>query len=141
MKIFLDANILVAVLCNEYPLYTYCARLLSLADNPDFEVYTSPLCLSIGYYFAEKKNGSAMAQKKIALLAEKLNITSLDGKMVKETVANKAIKDFEDGLQYYSLIHSKCKCIVTQDKKDFYFSDIEVLNAEEFLLKHVAGKK
>jgi len=141
MKIFLDANILVAVLCNEYPLFTYCARILSLADNPQFEVYTSPLCLAIGYYFAEKKNGAALAKKKIALLSEKLNITSMDGKAVRQAVVNKATKDFEDGLQYYSLLDSKCKCIVTQDKKDFYFSEIEVLNAEEFLLKHVAKKK
>jgi predicted nucleic acid-binding protein len=141
MKIFLDANILVAVLCNEYPLFTYCARILSLADNPDFEVYTSPLCLAIGYYFAEKKSGSALARKKIALLSEKLSITSMDGETVKKAAGNKAIRDFEDGMQYYSLVRSKCKCIVTQDKKDFYFSEIEVLNAEEFLLKHVAKKR
>ena len=29
MRIFLDANILVTVLCNEYPRFTYCSRVLS----------------------------------------------------------------------------------------------------------------
>ncbi|MDZ4847266.1 MAG: PIN domain-containing protein [Chitinophagales bacterium] len=141
MRVFLDANILVAVLCNEYPLFTYCARVLSLADNPKFEVYTSPLCLAIAFYFAEKKNGNELARKKIGLLGEKLSITMVDESVVSKTNKNKSIHDFEDGLQYYSALHSKCKCIVTQDKDDFYFSEIEVLDAEAFLLAHAVKKK
>lgn len=32
-RLFLDANILVTVLCNEYPRFGACARVLSLADD------------------------------------------------------------------------------------------------------------
>ena len=141
MRVFLDANILVAVLCNEYPLFTHCARVLSLADNPKFEVYTSPLCLAIAFYFAEKKNGNELARKKIGVLSDKLSIITVDESVVSKTAKNKSIHDFEDGLQYYSAMHSKCKCIVTQDKDDFYFSEIEVLGAEEFLLQHAVKKR
>lgn len=56
MKLFLDANVLVSVVNKEYPLFTYSSRILSLASNPKFEVYTSPLCLAIAFYFAEKQN-------------------------------------------------------------------------------------
>jgi len=135
-RIFLDANILVTVLCNEYPRFTECARVLSLADDKRFEVYTSPLCLAIGAYFAEKKNGKKLAKQKIALLVEKLKITTIDGTAAKRTVANKKVDDFEDGLQYYSALDSKCTCIVTYDRNDFHFSEMEVLDAREFLLKY-----
>jgi len=141
MRAFLDANILIAVLCNEYPLYTYCARVLSLADNPKFEIFTSPLCLAIAFYFAEKKNGTALAGRKIGIVSEKLSITTMDESAVTKTVRNKAISDFEDGLQYYSALNSKCKCIVTEDKTGFYFSEIEVLGSEEFLLAHAVKYK
>lgn len=141
MRIFLDANVLISVLCNEYPQFTFCSRVLSLADNPKFEVYTSPLCLAIAFYFAEKKNGNAKARNKIAILSTKLHLTSVDELTVTKTNANKRIHDFEDGLQYYSAVNSKCKAIVTHNKDDFYFSELEVLNAEEFLLKHVAKKR
>ncbi|HPM30759.1 MAG TPA: hypothetical protein PLJ60_10545 [Chryseolinea sp.] len=57
MNIFLDANILVSVLNKEYPLFTYSARILTLADNKKFTVFTSPICLAIAYYFAEKRAG------------------------------------------------------------------------------------
>lgn len=139
MKIFLDANILVAVLCNEYPLITYCSRVLSLADNPKFGVYTSPLCLAIAFYFSEKKDGTALAQKKIKVLSEKLNVTTIDANTVRLANQNKSIHDFEDGLEYYSAIDSNCQCIITEDKSGFYFSKIEALGAEEFLVRFVVG--
>ena len=137
MRIFLDANILVTVLCNEYPRFTYCSRVLSLCDNPRFEVYTSPICLAIAFYFAEKKNGHDLARKKIILLSEKIKIAAVDESIVKKVVSDKTVKDFEDGMQYYAALAAKCKCIITEDKGDFYFSKLETLTAEEFLLKHL----
>jgi predicted nucleic acid-binding protein len=140
-RIFLDANVLVTVLCNEYPRFTACARVLSLADDPRFEVYTSPLCLAIGAYYAEKKNGRRVAKKKAALLAEKLRITSLDASTAKRALANKRVEDLEDGMEYYSAVDAKCTAIVTYDPDDFHFGDLEVLNGEDFLLKYAVKRK
>ena len=144
-RIFLDANILVTVLCNEYPRFSFCARVLSLCDDKRFEVYTSPLCLAIGTHYSKKKNGNREAKKKIALLAKKLKVTTVDQEAVRLTVANKKIEDFEDGLEYYSAEKAKCTCIVTYDRDDFHFSEMEVLDAEDFLVRHVLplnkGKK
>ena len=49
--------------------------------------------------------------------------------------------DIEDGFEYYSAVDAKCTCIVTYDKRDFHFSEVEVLDAEEFLLKYVVKGK
>ena len=54
MKIFLDANILVSVLNKEYPVFINSSRIISLADNARFRLYTSPICLAIAFYFSEK---------------------------------------------------------------------------------------
>ena len=140
-RIFLDANILVTVLCNEYPRFGPCARVLSLADDPRFEVYTSPLCLAIGAYFAEKKNGKKKAREKVALLASKLRITAMDAKAVQQAVANPKVNDLEDGMQYYSAVAAKCGHIITYDRKDFHFAKIPVLDAEEFLLAHAVKRR
>lgn len=139
-KIFLDANVLVTVLCNEYPRFGACARVLSLADDKRFEVYTSPLCLAIGAYYAEKKNGRKMARKKITLLAEKLRITALDASTTERTLANAKITDIEDGFEYYSAVDAKCSTIISYDKRDFHFSEMPVMDAEAFLLQHVVKK-
>ncbi|HBE43466.1 MAG TPA: hypothetical protein DDW27_20160 [Bacteroidales bacterium] len=53
MNLFIDANIIVAVLNKEYPLFSLAARIMSLQDDKRFSIYTSPLCLAIAFYFAE----------------------------------------------------------------------------------------
>jgi predicted nucleic acid-binding protein len=140
MKIFLDANILVSVLNKEYPLFTMSSRIVSLADHPRFQVYTSPTCLAIAFYFAEKKSGTAMAKDKIEMLAKRIKISSMNQDMVRKALANKAIIDFEDGLEYYSALSEKCKCIVTENTEDYYYAKIDVVNCEEFLRKFVFKK-
>ncbi|MEO7265385.1 MAG: PIN domain-containing protein [Ferruginibacter sp.] len=139
MRIFLDANILVSVLNKEYPLYTHSARILSLIDNKRYTVYTSPICLAIAWYFAEKKSGSALAKEKMNLLAKKISITEVNERIVQLCLANKKINDFEDGLEYYSAEKSKCAIIITEDKNDFYFSEIEVMSSKSFAEKYLVN--
>lgn len=139
-KIFLDANVLVTVLCNEYPRFGACARVLSLADDNRFEVFTSPLCLAIAAYFAEKKNGKKVARKKIELLASKLAITTVDAQVTRRALGDTKVTDIEDGLEYYSALEAKCKNIITYDKRDWGFSSIEVQDAEEFLLTYAVNR-
>lgn len=137
MKIFLDANILVSVLNKEYPTYTYTSRILSLADKPNFTLFTSPVCLAIAFYFAEKKYKSISAKKRLSILSGHINITSTTKNMVLQSLQNPALNDFEDGLEYYSALESKCNCIITEDVDDFYFSKIEVLRSEDFFEKYL----
>ena len=137
MKIFLDVNVLVSVLNKEYPVYPYSSRVLSLVDDPAYKMFTSPLCLAIAFYFAEKKTGTIAARNKLSLLASKLNFTSVGPKQVEELIKNKNIHDLEDGLQYYSALDSGCKYIITEDLNDFYFSEIEVLTSRNFLENYI----
>lgn len=139
MKIFLDANILVSVVKQEYPLFTFSSRILSLQDKFPFTLYTSPLTLALVYYFAQKKRSSISAKEKIKLLSSRISITSIDSSTVLRALKNKRISDLEDGMQYYSAINAGCTCIITEDADDYFFSDIEVLNAHAFLKKYVLG--
>jgi predicted nucleic acid-binding protein len=135
MRLFLDANILVSVLNKEYPLFPFTSRILSL--NKPYQLYSSPVCLAIAFYFAEKKHRTTKAREKIELLCKHLHISGNSADGVINTLKNKTIHDFEDGLEYYAAIESKCHCIITEDKEDFYFSDIEILNGSEFCKKYL----
>ena len=99
MRIFLDANILVSVLNKEYPLFTYAARIISLADNKKFTVFTSPLCLAIAFYFVEKKSGIQLAKQKIKLLSEKILITAVGKTELLQALENGQVNDLEDGIE------------------------------------------
>ena len=136
-KVFLDANILVTVVNREYPLFPYAARVLSLADNKKFKVYTSATCLAIAFYFAEKKRGTTEAKKLMALLAEKLSIANCGQAEVSAAAGNKKVLDFEDGLEYYAAVNAGCTWIITEDTNDFHFSEVDVTNSESFLRNFV----
>lgn len=141
MKVFLDATILISVINKEYPLFTYSSRILSLADRKGFETVTSPVCLAIAFYFAEKKYRSEKAKEKIRILSEHINIAEITGSSVQKTLKNKSILDFEDGLEYYAAREYGCSCIVSEATDDFYFSTIEVVNCERFFEKYMMKKK
>src|ERR1700733_3838657 len=118
MKVFLDANILVAVLNKEYPVFPYAARLMSLSGNKKNKIVTSSICLAIAYYFAEKKHGYELAKQKIHLLSQNIGIVECGHKEVKSALANKKVNDFEDGLEYYAAVNAKCNYIVSEDVND-----------------------
>lgn len=139
MRVFLDANILVSVLNKEYPLYTWSSRILSLAGQSRFSLYTSPVCLAIAFYFSEKKSGPQVAKRKIELLAENLLITEMNKSIVMQAVKDNKVHDFEDGIEYFAAKACKCNLIVTEDIHDFYFSDIEVMNARQFFESILKG--
>ena len=137
MKLFLDANVLVSVLNKEYPLFTYSSRVLSLAEKRNYTLYTSPICLAIAFYFAEKKSGTSMAKKKIEVLASNLSIAATGKDEVIRSLQNKRINDFEDGIEYYAAKKNQCDVIITEDINDFYFSDIEISRSKDFLEKYL----
>ena len=140
MKVFLDANILVSVLNKEYPLYPFTSRILSLNQSSSFQLYTSPICLAIAFYFAEKKSKALIAKQKIDLLVRNIHIAGNSSTTVNLALKNSRIHDFEDGLEYYAALESGCTCIITEDTSDFYFAEIEVLNSQDFLRLHMFPK-
>ena len=77
MKVFVDANILIAVLNQEYPLFASAARVLSANGKNATVLYTSAVCLAIAFYFAQKKHGEKKAKEKIALLVSHLHFSNI----------------------------------------------------------------
>jgi predicted nucleic acid-binding protein len=132
-KVFIDANVLIAVLNKEYPLFSDAARILSLADRSGYNVYTSPVCIAIAFYFAEKKSGTLKAKTKLKTLMDHIKATTVDDEIIRQAIYNTSIHDIEDGIQYYSALRSDCKIIVTEDKNDYYFAEIPILNCREML--------
>ena len=125
MRVFLDANVLVSVLNKEYPIFPYSARILSLADQVKFQLFTSPICLAIAFYFAEKKSGTIQAKQKLQILSSRLQVSTVNTDTVSNAISNPRILDFEDGLEYYSALKHECEAIITEDPKGFYFSEID----------------
>lgn len=133
MKLFLDANVIVAVLNREYPLFDHAARVLSLSDRKNTALFISPVSVAIAHYFSSKKSGEAVAKQKIEQLLKHIKVSQVDHNCVQKAIADPQVIDLEDGIQYYSALHEKCECIITENLSDFHFSKIPVFRADDFL--------
>ncbi len=108
--------------------FLFTARILSLAGTQGYASFTSPICLAIAFYFLRKKGTDPPRPKK-----------SDPGTF--SAFADPSVKDLEDGLEYYSALEAGCDSILTEDKKGFYYSKIEVLTALEFHDKYMVPKR
>jgi predicted nucleic acid-binding protein len=104
-----------------------------LADQPNYQLFTTPICLAIAFYFAEKKCGTVLAKKKMQLLSSKLHISSVNSDTVSQALGNPRVADFEDGLEYFSALQHSCQAIITEDSDGFYFSEIPVYDCRNFI--------
>ncbi len=133
MRLFLDANLLVAVLNKEYPLFNYAAKVLSLSDRKGVTLFISPVSAAIAFYFASKKSGDALAKRKLNLLLEHVTVSTINHEMTVKAIEQPRVHDVEDGIQYFSAMHHRCEYLLTENVEDFYFSDIPVMRADDFL--------
>ena len=133
MKLFVDANILVSVVNKEYPLFSSTARIMSMAGQRGVQVYTTPVCLAIAFYFAEKKHRTEKAKEKISLLCQHIGIIPVTQDCVQQALDDQAVIDFEDGIQYYAALAQQCDYLITENIDDFYFSQMTVISSKAFL--------
>jgi predicted nucleic acid-binding protein len=136
MNVFVDANVIINVLNKEYPAFDHSARFLSLAQDKRFTFFTSSLSIAICWFFAEKKSGRSLANRKIEQLLLHFRITECGEEEVRKALADKRADDMEDAIQVYSALRNSCSHLVTNNLNDFHFSSLEVLEPLSFLEQH-----
>lgn len=131
-KIFLDTNFIFD--CFIRPEYKEISeKFLYKAALHVYELYISYLTVANYAYILRKE-----PDEKIYSLIKKILDSFLIIPNNRNQIENALIlkpHDFEDALQYQAAVSEKCDFIITRNKKDFEFSVIPVLSADEFLFE------
>src|SRR6476646_1653912 len=98
MNVFLDANILVAIVKREAKRAEASARVLSLANNARFKIHVSAISVATAFYYAGKRYGDVWAKRQLAVLCGKLFIARCDEAETRQALMEKKVHDLEDGL-------------------------------------------
>ncbi|PKP40671.1 MAG: DNA-binding protein [Bacteroidetes bacterium HGW-Bacteroidetes-12] len=131
--VFVDTDVLIDFLTNREPFSSFAAELFSLAEQKEISIYITSLSFSNAYYVLRKfgtHEKIISKLKEIRLLTKLLEVnkTSVDLALASN------FNDFEDALQYYSVIqHGKITTILTKNTKDYRHSDFPVLTPETYL--------
>jgi len=131
-KVFLDTNIVLDVLGEREGFYEAAAKILTLADRKKIKVYTSASSISNTYYLLSKYENAKAAREKLRKFKLICNISITDDEVVEKAI-HSDFKDFEDAMQYFSALATKCDIIITRNEKDFKNALVPVMNSESYL--------
>ena len=119
-RVFVDANIVVDLLCERYPWFPQVMRIFNMGDLGQIELYCSSLSLGSASYLMEARKMSPQdIFEGIDLLCQMCTPTVVDASVVREAL-DSDFTDFEDALQHFSAKTIDADCIVTRNKKDFW---------------------
>ncbi|HOT88900.1 MAG TPA: PIN domain-containing protein [Bacteroidales bacterium] len=131
-KIFIDTDIILDLLANRKSFYLPAAQVFSLADNGKLHIHVSSLTLATLYYLLSKDSGQEKAKKILFKFKSIVTVLPVDNKTI-ELALSSDFKGFEDGVQYFCAIESKCSAILTRNIIGYKHSQIPVMTAESFL--------
>ncbi len=131
-KVFIDTNIILDLLAKRKE-FVDCKKIFSLADNNEIELFISTLSIANSHYILYDMMKIKNAKEIIGKFKVLVNTVSLTDKITELALNDSTFKDFEDGIQYYSAVESKCDIIITRNTKDFKNSKLPVMKPKEFL--------
>ncbi len=131
-KVFFDTNIVIDFLGERADFYEPAARILTLADQKRIKIYTAPSSLSNTYYLLSKYENAKTALEKIRKFKLICSMSVMDDEVIEKAISSD-FKDFEDAMQYFSAIATRCDLIITRNGKNFKNALIPVMNAESYL--------
>lgn len=131
-RLFLDSNIIIDFLGEREPFYEAAAKIATLADRGDIEIFISALTYPTVFYLLSRYEDKAIVKEKIRKLKVISETVDLTDRILEKGLSS-VFTDFEDSLQYFSALKSDCHILITRNGKDFKGSDIPVLTGEEYL--------
>jgi len=131
-RLFVDTNIVMDLLTNRQPFYSYAAKLFTLADKGNPKLYVSSVCFNNINYLLSKQYNRTVSKKILIQFKVLVTVLAVDDKII-NLALNSSFNDFEDAIQYFTAIENKIPVIITRDLKDFKEAAIPVMTAEVYL--------
>jgi len=129
LKVYIDTNVYLNSIENRDKEVS--KNVLAFLAQKDVQLYLNDLSIINIHYIAKKKRTREEITQILRIILRKQEIVSID-KHIIENSLDSEFKDFEDGVQYFCARRVDADLILTSNKKDFAYSEIEVLTPLEF---------
>ena len=131
-EVFVDADILLDLLCKREPFYSYAAEVFTLGDNGTIALMTTPLVFANVFYILRKLLGIEKAKELLRKVRIIVSLVEINEKIV-DLALNSSFSDFEDGVQYFSAREHGIQHLLTRNLRDYKGADLIVQTPEEYL--------
>lgn len=135
MNVFVDTNVIADWLIPSNSFHTEATELMRLCIQRKVNAFVSSHSLADLFYITRKYFRKEERRKFIRLLVSRMTVIAEDNGIFSVALDNQQVPDFEDALQIACAERERLDFIVTQNLKDFSFSEVPVLSISAMLEK------
>lgn len=132
MKVLIDTNIILDVLCNRTEFVEASARIFKLCEVKKIDGYISALSIPNIVYIMRKELDSERIKDILEKLSLIFTIADLKADDIKKA-AYMNFKDYEDALQSACAARLKMNFIITRNIRDFTNSKVTAITPSELI--------
>jgi len=132
MKIFIDTNIFLDLILKREK-YQEALNIFNAIEEQKFEAVILDITILNIDYIA--KNQTKDLREFLVIINQLFKITGGSNLSIQKALEIKN-NDLEDNLQYICAMESKCKIIITNDKK-FINEKIQLMTSDEFCMEYI----
>ena len=132
MKILVDTNVLLDVLCQRADFYDDSAAVWSLAEQGRVTAFIATISVTNMYYIVRKLSDHRKAMKALIQLRDIFSVAACDAQVLNQAIDAK-MPDFEDAVQFFTATHAGVDMIITRNVKHFPKGSIPAATPAEFL--------
>lgn len=132
MKVLIDTNIILDVLCKRQGFYEDAAKVFKLCEIKKVTGVISALSVPNIIYIMRKELDAEKTKQILNILSLLFTVADLKASDLK-CAADMNFKDYEDAVQSACAVRVKADYIITRNIKDFSESRVTALKPSEFL--------
>ena len=134
MKIWIDTNIILDVLCNRKGFFEDSSKIWKMCETNRIEGYISALSVPNIVYILRKELDPEKTMEIIQKLTLIFDVVDLKASDLKNAAAM-LTSDYEDAIQMCQAARIHAEHIVTRNIRDYKESSVQALTPAELLLK------
>jgi len=131
-KVFVDTDIIYDMLAKREPHYQAAARLFTLVDEDQIQIFISALTVANIHYLISKQRTATKAKQIIRNFRLLVHIVPVNEKII-DLALNSDFSDFEDAIQYFSALENDIELLLTRNLKDYKKAGIVVMTAQDYI--------
>jgi len=137
-KIYIDTNIYLNSILNRDD--NISKEVLSFLSEVEVELYLNDLSIMNIHYIIQKKLDRDDVKSELKIIQNEHSLVSITKEIINNALDSQ-FKDFEDGVQYFCAKSVEAELIITDNLKDYKYSDIRVISAKDFYESYVPKSK
>ena len=131
-SVLCDISFFLDIITKREPFYTPAAKLFARIEQKKVEGYVCALTFPVLFNMLEKEIGRTKAAVTLSKIRIAFKVAAVDEKVI-DLALTSDFKDFDDAIQYYTLVQSTAVCLISRNKIGFVNKKIPILTPEEFL--------